>query len=790
LSRSRVDPNEEQQYIETPLLNYGVGDLFFNYKVTKGTIGFEVRLYHQNGLFDRTLYSTVVSASPDIHRCYVPALSNFPGRLRIRIIGYMSSPDAVMLVDNLKATNYPRADDSAWEAYNMRISDFNFDGDYKQAKFDGAAATDMRGGEFNNAYDADTPYGIPYDSDLPYLQSPRIITGIGEVSFWYRVSPGSGSKKGRLILKGAPYDTTPKEEWYELGVIDLDDSSPAYAEYSSNITDLSNIDNENWRYFTAEFFNPEFKVLRIYADIDDSARVMIDNVVITEPVRTSLDIGYVELIPEIPWFMDDVGVKVRLVNPRMNPMDIKVFLQWYPGTNVWGRANWPSWAVNEVQLLPNPGGNPYMFYLPPDAFQGAIPKQPVDSVVQYTIRVEYTGKFASPVWYDKQFQNPPWYEPVDLNALYGNGYNRTPYYFVLSTPADNVFINEFLPFGFNTSTSDYYALADQFVELVGVNQGDISGWKLEHIDISEGFPGKVFWTNIMPPGSKFTARYKAGQSEETKTNNWGTFVLANAGVHSGNPYFNNPDCPVVTNMTLFPAHVYNPSYTGPAAGYENPVVGMDESGGAMVLRNSMGAYVDRIVWGDNLGIFASFAGTGVLADFENAGFKVVPRRPESLSDNSAHRPVGLANVNGKLEWVVLPDFANLTPGYMNPGQEELMWYLPPFGSSPDIPVEPGAPVIRIEISKLELDATPPKVWFTVRSLDENVALEAGQYGFYLMTSKKLVPKDEFAYADGIPHTNITAPDTGVKKEWWIPIPSNMLDDAGRFFIIKAVVIGD
>jgi len=755
LNRSRANP-VENQIIVSPLLNSGIGDILFNYIVTTGNVSFVVESLRQNGTVHQELMATNVmaSAGPAMSRMYVSALTNITGRLRVRVVNNESSPDGVLLIDNLKATNYPDVGDLSWEAYNMLISTFDFN---PGVKFDGAANVDFRSAVLNNSETADTPLNVSYDKDAPYLQSPKIETGIGEVSFWYRAYPVPSAGPGKIYLKAAKtLDGNP--EWITLGVADLNPDASTYQDQVADMNGLAGITTEAWTYFSVEFYKSEYKFFRIYGEIGNGSRVMLDNVIVTEPVRTSIDIGTVTLIPDIPLYTDQVGAQVDLINPRMNPENIHVYLMWKTGTAPWGRENWEGSPSGNILLTQDPEQK-YRFTV-----TNAIPSGSIDSVVQYAVKVVYSGTFAEPVYYGvDDFTNPSWYEPINLNEQFSES-GHSPYYYRFSVGTNVVFINEFLPYGHSTFWG-FQGLGEQYVELIGPENGNVANWKLEHIDVEASAQEDVaMWTNVFKPEAKFTTRFKSG-SLEPKDKGWGFYTLACGQVVETNPNFANVGT-IFVDEVLFPASLYKPDYAGFADANNAVALGVP---GAMCLKRSMGAYADRIAWGSAVDV----------GNLVARGYKQLEARG---SGSSNYRKVYMLTddgdqMNPQLDWKfgLTTDYS---PGYFNPGEAALIWSIDPASEEPSNP-----PEVAVQIAAIDVGATEATIHFSVASINDTALTEGDGFTWYVETSA------DVTFSSPVAHEimdAITAPDSGAESSYVVEISLGEPVADAQFYRIKAV----
>ncbi|NLE41650.1 MAG: hypothetical protein GX615_07460, partial [Lentisphaerae bacterium] len=757
LNRTRANPDENQMIV-SPLLEDGIGDLLFNYRVPTGNVKFSVQTLRSNGAVDRTLLTTNVLAGATTERMYVAALTNMTGRFRVIVDPVASSADGVLYIDNLKATDYPDVGDTSWEAYNLLISTYDWN---PEIKFDGAANTDFRSATVNDSYTNNTPLGVSYDTDEPFLQSPKIETGIGEVSFWYRRYPGA-TKPGKIYLRAAKvetdFDNNPGAV-ITLGVADLNPASGTYPSQVACLEDITNVTSDVWAYFSVEFYKADYKILRFYGDTETGARTMLDNIIVTEPVRSSIDIESVELIPAIPLYTDDVGVRVNLANPRMNPSNIKVYLLYTVGTNQWGRENWSGSAAS-VELEKDPE-DAYLF-----SATNAIPKLPIDTVVQYSVKVTYEGIFPEDVYYGDDFVNPTWYEPIDLNEQYAAD-GKSAYYYVFSVGTNVVFINEYLPYAY--SFGAYYGFDEQYVELIGVDKGNVANWRLEHVKVeSSTYQDDIWWTNVLKPGAKFESRFVSGSQEPTGKG-WGFFTLGCSGVNTSNINFGavSPN-PIIVDQELFPSYLYLPDYTGFTPGYESYGMGVP---GALCLRRSMGAYVHRVVWGDattvNPLVERGYTYCG------NRGTAATARRRAFMWADNADQ------INPALAWVLLSS-SLYSPGYYNDGQAELIWTVEPAEEDePTVNPQIGQP----QITSITVGETAATVVFDVWTINDVALTPQDSFTWYIETSEDPTFADPTAYEIT---TDISAPSDGSPSSYSVNVDFGVPASQSLFYRIKAV----
>ncbi|MCL1910496.1 MAG: hypothetical protein FWG05_06150, partial [Kiritimatiellaeota bacterium] len=172
-------------------------------------------------------------------------------------------------------------------------------------------------------------------------------------------------------------------------------------------------------------------------------------------------------------------------------------------------------------------------------------------------------------------------------------------------------------------------------------------------------------------------------------------------------------------------------------------------------------------------------------NYVDDGFTFVPSRGGSFSEDMARLTVRLTGENGALVWRTSNSPDDRTPGYIDGGQDLVLWYLPPLGG---VTIDPGdAPAIDVVIS--EIDMTLGRIYFKVRTKDIGTPVENGDYKFRLKTSTEVVAKTAFEDTDSVDYTGATAPADGeFGAPIYITIPSGLIEGEGnevRFFIIEA-----
>lgn len=821
LDRTKTNPLEEQ-YVCSPLLEKGVGDILFTCHAELYPVCYKVQLVEAgSGEIQDLLCATQAVSSVD-SSVYAPALQNISGYLRILTQPYRDAAGVerfgTLCISgdsennkNPRATDYPNDGDSSWEAYNMLVSTFRTD---KKLKFDGSDSLHdaYRSAVLNDAYAKSTLQDSVYDEHQPYLQTPAIDTGVGEISFWYRASPDNAGKPAKLLLMVAVAAGTPDEQWRPLTVDDLYDptSQPGhenddrsdYLAQVAQLESLANITTSTWTYFNAEFFQKDFRMLRIYSVANDEQtrsnnRVLVDNVLVTEPVRSSIDVGTIEFFhavdgrKDIPLSTSSTGCKIKLVNPRMKPEEISVRLDYYVGTNKWGYSEWGSNptgsltftnALAEIvisEIVTNRVEDPdsekgyrevvttnqtivagdidrYSF-----SSENTIPKLPVDSVVQYAAIVKYTGRFAEDICSETQgktqngfwFDNPWWYEPVDLNVNFGTTNQPVAHYWVFSCTTNVVKINEVLPMWSSTSNFKY-----QFVELMGPEGVDIENWKLDVVYRPSSYlahygEADMWMTNIVLKSTRGTGKTVFNAANNAVTNKgWGFYML-------GNEYWTTD-----RDQALFP-----PDQDSKGLYMYLP--------GGLCLRRSMGAYADRICWGRAGGYTLE---AQRLTEYIDQGYEYVGNRATSSSAGFGLQGDSTSETGGIIWGSAASPYT--FAGYNAAEEENLPWLTE--HEEPDDP-EPDPPLIsQPVITAFSIADGKASISFTF-SVTNGVPLTEKDFTWRLEWSSNL----GFRPSDRMTLSGITVDEAHLGEVKQVDLTDIDLEGADvRFFRIRAVPV--
>ncbi len=524
---SQAYPGLVQGLVSPPLTN-GVGLVKFNYQVSsalpdKSDVAQDAKIvyvveYSSDGndsVFNEpsAVYTNYLNNS-GFRSCEIA--ENFgvgkTVRARIRIIPEESSPDLYLWVDEPYVNTSPPQTDNMWMVYNGRITSVQNDAQGNSLIFEGKSLF-LNNTATNNIPPRSAVNG--FDESEPYLQSPKMGEGIGEIAFMYRT-----------------YDTL------KPGYISI--ALAADKNHTQEHCELINNKKKNARNGACiKFENPKiyyknFNYMRIFSSTNSACgRVCIDNVLVTEPSRPSFDISAVLLDPEQPVVSStNVTIKAKISRKMQNPKGIRLFVTYNVGTNNWGYTNW--WGRTAPFTSPNTFElhriGETSEYTPTDGV--GLPSMPADGVIQYVvwgIHDDMDGKYdlENMIFQrDDSFKNPTWYGSLNYNETYKDQ-GFSPYYIIYSCPPGSVWINEI--YIQRSGSEDFWRLDDgtyvsgsgcyEFLELAGKAGTDISGWR---ITATRDEDGSDLVTYTIPPNTKI----------KNMDNGWGYYVIGEADMLS------------------------------------------------------------------------------------------------------------------------------------------------------------------------------------------------------------------------------------------------------------------
>jgi len=488
LWRNRTSPTSDIQYVESKFMDTGVEFVAFNYKIENGPTTLEVR--QSNAAPLTNFYSTVLSTNlPTTSGWeYMSVALNNTNAIYVRVYhagDADTDTNAILYIDDLQLRDYKPRDTATWLAYNALIT-------YKDDAREFEPGPTLRTCYLNNDTEDDVfnPPSHVLDKYDPYVQSALLQGGVGEISFFYSRYADPGSSDASIRIYAHENETDPLVSWTALGTID-------------------NITAETYQYFKTNLYEPHLHYVRFYGSTNSGAdRLCLDNVLITEPLRSDFIITNLATLPEVPLYTDNVGIQVELTGFVYEPTGFQVRAYYNIGSNDWG-----NWETNEFLELNLVTSDVYRAIF---ALSNGIPKQNVDEVVQYYPAVLWDGMLSeSHEWTNaktyKHAPNPPWYEPVDLNE--GQAYTN-PYYFVFSCGTGDVWINEFNILDYPGSFPLVYT--NQYIELAGKTGANITNWWIE-----------VFNNSVVTKGAYRVTNNVILDNEDT---GYGFWLLASNGV--------------------------------------------------------------------------------------------------------------------------------------------------------------------------------------------------------------------------------------------------------------------
>ena len=303
LDRSRANPEParpiDKQGVISPWMANGIGDVSFSYTLAKAPVRIVVGTVDAAGAF-ASRWAGMLEPTDEEDSFYAFLGTNIAGRVCVLVedendASRTNGRLGTLYITDFRATDYPRPDSTAWEGYNILVSSFSSNPALLPDKFDGTsdAARSKRSAVLNDGWSNGTLDDQTFDEHVPFLSSPSIPTGLGEVSFWYRASPDNGGAPARIRLLVSVAGWMSDDTWRELTEDDLawdreryDKASddPEYQAQRLALQSLSSISTTEWTFFRVQFSVPGACSLRIAGSAEGGTnRVMIDNVLVTEP---------------------------------------------------------------------------------------------------------------------------------------------------------------------------------------------------------------------------------------------------------------------------------------------------------------------------------------------------------------------------------------------------------------------------------------------------------------------------------------------------------------------------
>jgi len=508
LNHSRADP-EVDQAVRSLLLENGMGLMEFDFRVLNPPARVTVQYANQGneGSWFEVASLEVSNVTAWAHA--TAYLGSFdPGYLRVLNERTGIFTNALIELNNVVVWDEPYVDDKSWRSYNSKITS----ADPMRLLLD-----ESKGCFLNNSQ-VDETNPSPQDRDVPNLQSPLLVKGLGTLSFQARAYD-DGEPATIYVYASTNGWMLPREYWVLVDTFE-------------------NIDHEYYKpYSYSPVEGAYYDSIRMETTIG-AKRVCIEEVVVSEPVYPGFDIVNVRLLkypdgtPGVqPLAFEDVHVEAMVANQQLSPSNIVLYVSYYVGDDLWGVENWWS-SPDKVtrRMLPVLGdSDTYRTvdsnYDGPDIspnYVGGILGQEENAVVQYRVWATYLGGIPLNE-YQEVFDNPEWYFPVDLNAE-NSAEGWSPYYFVYGVQLGAVYVNE-INVGDVRYDNNYNILhgiwEHAYVEIAMPAWMDLGGWLIDvvsqnsyetqTIPIPTGLPSQTPVTNgyaffiitdaIAPPSS-------------------------------------------------------------------------------------------------------------------------------------------------------------------------------------------------------------------------------------------------------------------------------------------------
>ncbi len=318
----------------------------------------------------------------------------------------------------------------------------------------------------------------------PFVQSPIMTNGIGEISFWYRnwAITGGSPTPARLDILASPTGGTNNVGWVTLATI-------------------TNIVNTNdYIYFTYVNFDSSNRYVRIQNNTNNQpvGRVCLDNVIVITPMACDVVLSNLTVSPRIPLYTNSVNVTVDLSDPFLFPSNILLTAYYQTGTT-YGAWSSTTGSIAMTCIASNPSIRWSRYQT-----VSQIPALPVDTFVKYWVGATFDGYLtqatASHPKVNQDFVTPAWYRPLNYSA-------SNAYYIVFSSPTGAVWINEF------NVVDSLYGTTRQFVELAGRSGANIGNWRIGA------------YKNATPTNPIAVYTLTNGSALHSPTNGYGFWVL-------------------------------------------------------------------------------------------------------------------------------------------------------------------------------------------------------------------------------------------------------------------------
>lgn len=535
-TRSGADEEGARQYVRSPLLLNGRGQISFDYKVVRPPVQLTVQQRADSGSWTDVPFGswTVSNATGWLHASvYVGNIEN-SGYLRILNDGRHGVTNGVVDIDSAIAWDEPAVSEAAWVVYNGVVTDT----EPSRLPLDETKALFL-----NN----DAKAGVMEGFDMhhqPYLKTPYLENGLGELRFEARLYDPNDTREGKIYVYGLTNDNWSAEDtWAPIDELAVTNVAKQF--YTVYVRDPSRYDMLD---------NVTFHAVKLVTSTNGNLpRVCIENVSVQEPVYPGFDINDVRLLyhrnndeygyRDQPLTTDMIGIEARLTNIRLSPSNINVYVSYHVGTNTWGAANlwgrnvrnWSPAQSTTIKMVRD-ADDPQVYRTP---FDDDIPFQEENAVVQYCVWAMYNDPNPDKrepyyqVQKEDSFTMPSWYYPMDFNSMYSGW---SPYFIVYRIPHGCVFVNELNPYEtrYEEPPEGAGRWVNPYLELAIPAETDLSRWR---VDVLFGEDGD--YDNLLT----HTIRMSEAGKEEV-TNGFAFYVVADASRNQHTPALTNVDAEI------------------------------------------------------------------------------------------------------------------------------------------------------------------------------------------------------------------------------------------------------
>ena len=455
------------------------------------------------------------------------------------------STNAVMAVQNVKDTSMfgevtikrivcrdePAVDVHSWWGWNIRTEGGDEDSKGRMFLPDFAATAGDAGLSLaiNNSVDEtystseiDVNDRESYLPHKPFVQTPTFTSNVvGEVSFKARKYSASDPAATLVLFGSVDASETDDGTWKRL---------------EGAVFYVTNSYYETYTYKTDP--GQEYKAFRLAVSgvpgvtegpagggnampegVRRPLRVLVDEMYVSEAVRARMgfrnvgcfksDIAGTAEVPGVPGRLEQPlcneawGVQCEVYGAQLaDDIDFsrkpRVRLHWYEGVIPWGYENWKNDARCHSAWLSQATGtdeDKFVYRTSQRTSPEAVVPMSTFSptYVQYMLEVVYytkgasvpTTNFLAKADWGADGKGPEWYSPLDLNAQYGMGRSFAAYNILDSVAPGWAWINEVNVFGEFDSFLRNSDRDMQYVEIAQPPESDISGWKLNFLEMQK-----------------------------------------------------------------------------------------------------------------------------------------------------------------------------------------------------------------------------------------------------------------------------------------------------------------